>query len=107
VIGGWQNHFWNRNQAPGQVCGRLPQGSLKGESRLWDKSRKTAVRQLRRRSGLGKPANQMSGFLLGELYSSERRERVKIHEISQMTGLGCKEHALRANFKKYDRHSML
>ena len=27
----WQNHCLNHNQAPGQVCGRLPQGSLKGE----------------------------------------------------------------------------
>jgi hypothetical protein len=26
-----EKSFFNHNQAPGQVCGRLPQGSLKGE----------------------------------------------------------------------------
>ena len=54
----------------GSPQGETPQGGAnqqqpevgpQGESRLWDKSRKTAARQLRRRSGLGKPANQMSG----------------------------------------------
>ena len=51
-----------------------------GESRLWDKSRKTAARQLRRRSGLGKPANQMSGI-----------ERVKSDEFSRIGSGFAKE----------------
>ena len=38
-----------------------PKVGPKGESRPWGRSRKTADRQLRRRSGLGEPANQPSG----------------------------------------------
>ena len=57
--------------------GEQPEVGPQDESRLGEMSRKVASRQLRRRSGLGKPANQMSAFLLGELYSSERNEQVK------------------------------
>ena len=57
-----------------------PKVGPQGESRLWDKSRKTAARQLRRRSGLGKPANQMSGI-----------ERVKSDEFSRIGSGFAKE----------------
>ena len=48
----------------GRAVAILARQDLKGESRPWGRSRKTAVRQLRRRNWLGKPVNQKTGRLL-------------------------------------------
>ena len=51
----------NHNRKGGAFEIEQPKVGPKGESRPWGRSRKTADRQLRRRSGLGEPANQPSG----------------------------------------------
>ena len=56
-----QNHLFNRNRKGGAFEMEQAKVGPKGESRPWGRSRKTADRQLRRRSGLGEPANQPSG----------------------------------------------
>jgi hypothetical protein len=75
----------NTTKHRGRCAVEQPEVGPQGESRLWDKSRKTAVRQLRRRSGLGKPANQMSGS-----------ERVKCQDIH---GWAEKRKAMRGQAK--------
>jgi hypothetical protein len=73
-----------------------PKVGPQGESRLWDKSRKTAVRQLRRRSGLGKPANQMNGS-----------ERVKCTNFHEKPVWEARRLAGRLQFYKFTRKRVL
>ena len=55
------DHFLTTTKHRGRCAVEQPKVGPKRESRLGEMSRKTAARQLRRRSGLGKPANQISG----------------------------------------------
>jgi hypothetical protein len=58
---GWESSRINHNRKGGAFEIEQPKFGPKGESRPWGRPRKTADRQLRRRSGLGEPANQPSG----------------------------------------------